>query len=120
VSTAEEIRASLIPIVDRLIRENSSLAHGFRAKFPTRESATQWVSHELGQLSKEIAVVAESARVAPAGPDIAKINAYVEQVIAPALAAALEEIDTTGLNEDDVYEALSNALVQVSQTQVTQ
>lgn len=117
MSTAEEIRASLAPIVDRLIKENPDLVRDFKTTFPTRESATQWVSHELGQVSKEITVVAERTRVAPDSPDPKAIDAYVEQVIAPALAASLKEIDTTSLTEDDIFEALNSALIQVSETQ---
>ncbi len=117
MSTAEEIRASLAPIVDRLIQENPDLARDFKTTFPTRDSAAQWVSHELGQMSKEITVVADRSEVVQASPDAGKIDAYVEQVIAPALAASLKEIDTESLTEDDIYEALNSALAQISEAQ---
>jgi hypothetical protein len=116
VSTAEEIRASLAPIVDRLIKENPGLARDFKATFPTSDSAIQWVSHELGRLSKQITVAAQGSEAGSASPDAGKIDAYVEKVLAPALAASLEEIDTKSLTEDDIYEALNSALAQISQT----
>lgn len=117
MSTAEEIRASLAPIVDRLIRENPGLARDFKATFPTKDSASQWVSYGLEQLSKEIGVVAEEAQGAPESLDLAEIDEYVEKVIAPALEASLKEIDTESLTEGDIYEALSNALAQISEAQ---
>lgn len=114
MSTAEEIRASLAPIVDRLIKENPDLARDFQARFPTKDSASQWVSHELGQLSKQITEVTVESRSPLASPGDGEIDAYVDKVIVPALAASLAEIDTTSLTEDDIYEALNNALEEIS------
>ncbi|HEY2576837.1 MAG TPA: hypothetical protein VGI74_11065 [Streptosporangiaceae bacterium] len=89
MSTAEEIRASLAPIVDRLIQKNPGLARDFQTKFPTRDSATQWVSYELSKLSKEIAVAAagragrEAQTGSAATPSLAQFAQEIRAVIIP-------------------------------------
>jgi hypothetical protein len=89
VSTPEEIRASLAPIVDRLIQDNPGLARDFQAKFPTRDSATQWVSYELSKLSKEITAAAaggtgqEAQTGSPADPSLAQFAQDIRAVIIP-------------------------------------